>query len=353
MIRRKGIMPAPQLPSELPIPPHYDASKVDKVWRIPYEELAAQARQWAEQHNLSSASKDQFKIAFLGIDIQNTFCLPEFELFVGGRSERAAVEDNQRLVDFIYRNLNVITHISVTLDTHQAAQIFHSIYLIDKDGNHPAPYTLVSSEDIRQGRWIINRAITDSLGIQPEYAQHHLEHYVNELQKNEKYELTIWPYHAMLGGIGHALVSSVEEAIFFHTIARNSQADFIIKGNNPVTEHYSAVGPEVLTDPAGKRIGQKDERLFNEVIENDFLIIAGQAKSHCVAWTVEDLRLHFQESDPDQLRKIYLLEDCSSPVVVLGVVDYTGQADAAYQRFSSSGMNIVKSTDPIKSWFNQ
>jgi nicotinamidase-related amidase len=346
-------MPVPRLPVELPIPPHYEPSKVEKVWRIPYEELAAQARQWAEQHNLSPSIRDQYKITLLGIDIQNTFCTPEFELFVGGRSGWAAVEDNQRLVDFIYRNLNVITHISVTLDTHQAAQIFHSIFLVDKDGNHPAPYTLISADDIRQGRWKINRAITESLGIQPESAQRHLEHYVTELQKNEKYELTVWPYHAMLGGIGHALVSSIEEATFFHTVARRSQAEFIIKGNNSITEHYSAVGPEVLTNPEGERIGQKDERMINKVLENDMLIIAGQAKSHCVAWTVEDLRLHFQESDLGQLRKIYLLEDCSSPVVVPGVVDYTEQADAAYQRFSSSGMNIVKSTDPIASWFNK
>jgi nicotinamidase-related amidase len=343
-------MPLPQLPAELPIPPHYDANKVDKVWRIPYEERASEARQWAEQHNISVAYSDQFKIALLGIDVQNTFCIPEFELFVGGRTNRGAVEDNQRLVDFIYRNLNLITHISLTMDTHQAVQIFHSVFLVNQDGNNPAPYTLISAEDIRSGRWKINPAIADSLGIQPDSAQRHLEHYVSELQKNEKYELTIWPYHAMLGGIGHALVSSVEEAIFFHTIARHSQADFIIKGDNSITEHYSAVGPEVLTNPEGERIGQKDQRIINKVIEFDMLIIAGQAKSHCVAWTVEDLRLHFQESDPSQLKKIYLLEDCSSPVVVPDVVDYTDQADAAYQRFSSAGMNVVRSREPITTW---
>jgi nicotinamidase-related amidase len=343
-------MPLPQLPAELPIPPHYDANKVDKVWRIPYEERASEARQWGEKHNISAAYSDQFKIALLGIDVQNTFCIPEFELFVGGRTNRGAVEDNQRLVDFIYRNLNLITHISLTMDTHQAVQIFHSVFLVNQDGNNPAPYTLISAEDIRSGRWKINPAIADSLGIQPDSAQRHLEHYVSELQKNEKYELTIWPYHAMLGGIGHALVSSVEEAIFFHTIARHSQADFIIKGDNSITEHYSAVGPEVLTNPEGERIGQKDQRIINKVIEFDMLIIAGQAKSHCVAWTVEDLRLHFQESDPSQLKKIYLLEDCSSPVVVPDVVDYTDQADAAYQRFSSAGMNVVSSSEPITTW---
>lgn len=340
-------MPVPKFPAELPIPPHYNPSKVDQVWRVPYEERAIQAHAWAQEHQLSPAFSDQFKIELLGVDIQNTFCIPDFELFVGGRSGRGAVEDNQRLADFIYRNLNVITHISLTMDTHQAMQIFHSIFLVDNEGKNPSPYTLVSADDIRQGRWKFNSAISDSLGIKSKLGQQHLEYYTSQLQRNEKYDLTIWPYHAMLGGIGHALVSSLEEAIFFHTIARHSQPDFVEKGNNPLTEHYSAVGPEVITRPDGEKISKKDERIFNKIKENDIVFIAGQAKSHCVAWTIEDLLLYFQENEPEQLKKIYLLEDCSSPVVVPGVVDYTDQAEAAYQRFASAGMNVVRSTDPV------
>ncbi|MBE0408694.1 MAG: isochorismatase [Anaerolineales bacterium] len=346
-------MPVPQLPSELPIPPHYDTSKADQVWKVPYEERASQARRWAEDHNISPALSDHFKIELLGVDLQNTFCIPGFELYVGGRTNRGAVEDNQRLVDFVYRNLNVITHVSLTMDTHQAVQIFHAIFLVDSQGNYPSPYTLISAEDIQQGRWKFNPAVADSLGVKPESAQRHLEHYTTELQKNAKYDLTIWPYHAMLGGIGHALVSAVEEAVFFHTIARHSQPDFILKGDNSITEHYSAVGPEVLSNPEGEKIGQKDKRIIQKVVENDVVIIAGQAKSHCVAWTVEDLLAHFQESDPGQLKKIYLLEDCSSLVVVPDMVDYTDHANAAYQRFASSGMNVVKSTDSIMSWLNK
>ena len=48
----------------------------------------------------------------------------------------------------------------------------------------------------------------------------HLRAYVEALAAGGKYDLTIWPFHAMLGGIGHALVSAVEEALFFHAIAR-------------------------------------------------------------------------------------------------------------------------------------
>jgi nicotinamidase-related amidase len=336
--------------AELPLPPHYDPQKVGQVWRVPYEERAAEAREWAKLHNLRPNEGDEFKIALVLIDVQNTFCIPDYELYVGGRSGTGAVDDNTRLVEFMYRNLGAISHISLTLDTHVATQIFHPIFLVNEDGEHPAPYTLVTSEDIQLGRWRFNEIIADDLGIEPSYGQSLLEHYTDRLAKKEKFDLTIWPYHAMLGGIGHALVSAVEEADFFHTIARSSRPDYEIKGANPLTEHYSAIGPEVLTGPDGEKLGEKSEKIFKKVQKYDAVIFAGQAKSHCVAWTLSDLLDQIQEYDPDLVSKVYLLEDCSSPVVVPGVIDYTDQADADFARFTEAGMNIVHSTEQMTNW---
>ena len=73
-------------------------------------------------------------------------------------------------------------------------------------------------------------------------------HYTRSLRRQGRYALTVWPYHAMLGSIGHALVPAFEEAMFFHSVARYSQPDFQVKGDETLTEHYSAIGPEVLTD---------------------------------------------------------------------------------------------------------
>ncbi len=335
---------------ELPIPPHFDPEKVGEVWRVPYQERAEEAAQWARRHNMRPAAEDTFRICLVAVDVQNTFCIPGFELFVGGRSGTGAVDDNRRLCEFIYRNLDVITQIFPTMDTHQAAQIFHAIFLVNDKGEHPAPYTLVSVEDIEQGVWKFNPALCDTLQIDEEYGQRHLLHYVRKLREGGKYELTIWPYHAMLGGIGHALVSAVEEAIFFHSIARNSQPGFQIKGNNPLTENYSVLGPEVLEGPDGEPIAEKNTALVETLLQFDAIVIAGEAKSHCVAWTVEDLLNAILARDARLTGKVYLLEDCSSPVVVPGVVDYTDEADAAFQRFADAGMHVVRSTDPIESW---
>jgi nicotinamidase-related amidase len=236
------------------------------------------------------------------------------------------------------------------MDTHQAMQIFHATFLVDHEGKHPPPYTLVSAEDVRQGRWKFNPAIAQSLGIDPHYGQEHLLHYTAELEQKQKYDLTIWPYHAMLGGLGHALVSAVEEAVFFHSIARYSRPDFEIKGSNPLTEHYSVIGPEVVTGPDGEQIATRSGKFFEKARGFDAVVIAGQAKSHCVAWTIEDLLEDIRLHDASLAQKVYLLEDCSSPVVVPGVIDYTDQADAAYRRFAEAGMHLVRSADPIAGW---
>jgi nicotinamidase-related amidase len=335
---------------ELPLPPHFNPDRVKEVWKVDYQGLSGLARDWAKVHGVKPASEDSLRVCLVAIDVQNTFCIPGFELYVGGHSGMGAVEDNVRLCEFIYRNLNVITQIVPTMDTHQAMQIFHSIFFVDEKGEHPPPFTTVTEDDIISGRWRFNPELAYSLKLDANYIQLHLLHYTRELKKGGKYELTIWPYHAMLGGIGHALVSAFEEAVFFHTIARYSQPYIYIKGNHPLTEHYSALGPEVATGPDGKELLPRDERLFEKLLEFDVIIVAGQAKSHCVAWTVADLLTKITAKDKKLANRVYLLEDCTSPVVVPGVVDYTDEADSAFKRFAEAGMHIVRSTDSIYSW---
>ena len=335
---------------QTPIPAFFDPDRVGEVWRVNYQQRAADARQWAEEHDLKAAAGDEVRVQMLLIDVQNTFCLPNFELFVAGRSGNAAVEDNRRLVRFIYENINLITQFTLTMDTHQAFQIFHALYLINEDGEHPGPYSLISTEDIRSGIWMFNSAAAQTLDIDPAKAQRDLLHYVKELEKTQRHQLTIWPYHAILGGVGHAVVPAVEEAVFFHSVARYSQPDFEIKGMNPFTEHYSVIGPEVLTDARGEKIAARNQAFIHKVEDFDLTVIAGQAKSHCVVFTVSDLLGDIQTVDPELAKKVVLLEDCTSPVVVPGM-DYTEMADKAFARFADAGMKLAKTTDPIESWY--
>lgn len=143
---------------QLPIPSHFDANKVGEVWRVPYQQRAEDARNWAKKHNIPPSIEDKTRICLLLIDVQNTFCIPDFELFV-----RGAVNDNVRLCEFIYRNLGKISAIAPTMDTHTAIQIFHPIFWINNAGEHPTPAaTMITPEDIQQGIWKVNPAVADS-----------------------------------------------------------------------------------------------------------------------------------------------------------------------------------------------
>ncbi|HEY9800274.1 MAG TPA: isochorismatase [Leptolyngbyaceae cyanobacterium] len=334
------------------IPPHFNPAKVSEVWRVPYQERAAEAETWAKQYNIAPAAFDKKRVCLLLIDVQNTFCIPGFELFVGGKSGNGAVDDNRRICEFIYRNLNRITEIIPTLDTHTTMQIFHPIFWVNDLGEHPTPSaTSITLADIEKGVWKVNPVVANSLTKgNYELLEKHAYHYVKQLSQDGKFPLIIWPYHSMLGGIGHALVSSVEEAIFFHCIARQSQTQFEIKGNNPLTENYSVLRPEVLISFDENPLAHKNKKLIQQLLGYDAVIIGGQAKSHCVAWTIDDLLTEIQQVDAGLAQKVYLLEDCTSPVVVPGIVDYTKQADEAFAKFKAAGMHIVKSTEPIDKW---
>jgi nicotinamidase-related amidase len=334
---------------QLPTPNFYDPKKVVDLRFIDYPAIAQSALGLRKQYDLQAAAADVTKVGLLIIDNQYTFAHPKGELFVAGRSGDGAVQDSRRLTEFVYRNLAAISGIHCTLDTHRAYAIFHPTFMVDEKGNHPGPFTLIKVDDVRDGKWTASEFMASALGVNLVAAQRHLLHYCEQLAKKGRYDLTIWPFHGILGGPGHAIVSGLEEACFYHAIARGAQTGFEVKGTNPWTENYSVLGPEVLTRADGRPLAQRNAEFIGQLLRYDLLIIAGQAKSHCVAWTIEDLLGDIVQQDPALAQKVYLLEDCTSPVVV-PAFDYTDEADAAFEKFVAAGMHVVQSTDQISDW---
>lgn len=358
--------------TELPIPAIYDPSKVGKIWQVPYNDVFEQAMEWKKKHKISNAIKDQFKVNLTIIDAQITFCIPggvhdfwQGELFVGGRGGNGAVEDNQRLSEFIYKNIPILTEIDPTMDTHVPSQIFFREFWINDAGEFPAPFSLISYDDIRDGKWKVNPAMIYHFPL-PENRggyipitelQRQAEFYAEQLRDQDRgikglqnYIPTIWPPHAMLTGIGHALVPAIDQAVYFHRQCRWSKNDVQIKGGNLLTENYSVVNPEVKQWWHGKALVQPNMKFLERLLKFDVVIIAGQAKSHCVAWTIADILSDILKKDKSLAEKIYLLEDATSPVVIPGIHDYTDEADTAFEEFRNAGMKIVKTTDPIETW---
>lgn len=328
----------------LPLPAHYDAGKVVDTDRwLDYNALAAEAVDWRHQYKLRPAKDDRKKVGLLCIDEQVTFCHPQGELSVGG-----AVDDAQRLVEFVYRELGVLSAIDCTLDTHRAFAVFHPAFLVDQNGRNPDPYTLVPHQALLDGDWAASPFMASALGVNLMAANRQVLDYTSKLESSGRYQLMIWPYHAMLGGKGHNLVSGLEEACFFHAIARGSQTHYEVKGTNVWTENYSVLGPEVTQLSDGKGV-PRNATFVRKLLDYDYLVIAGQAKSHCVAWTIDDLLREIVAKDRALAEKVYLLEDCTSPVIT-PAADFTSEGDAAFKRFEDAGMHLVRSTDPISTW---
>lgn len=333
------------------MPSHFDPNRVGEVWRVDYAARAREASAWSRAHGIAPAEDDGVRTCLLLIDCQNTFCTPGHELFVAGRSGTGAVEDSVRLCRFIYRNLPRLTEVCATLDTHTAVQIFHPVFWLDAEDEHPVgAATVITAEDLERGRWRVNPAVAHVVagGDEQGLAEHAL-HYVRALEQG-RYALTVWPYHAMLGSVGHALVSAVEEALFFHGVARRTAPRFEIKGDHPLTESYSVIRPEVTVCAQGGSLGFVNDALVDHLAGFDAVLVAGQAKSHCVAWSARDLLELFEQRGAGLAERLYLLEDCTSAVVVPGVVDFTEQAEETFNDLGSRGMRIVRSTDPVEEW---
>lgn len=338
---------------ELNLPSFYSPDAVADMKRyVDYHSVEAAALAARKSQGVKLAATDSLKIAVLPIDVQLTFCDPKGQLYVGGRTGTGAVDDSRRLAEFVYRNAGVITRIYPTLDTHKRIQIFHCAFWVDANGEQVPPYTIITLDDVLNGRWRANPRVAFSVFGTPNAVAHlqaYAEHYVRKLTDDGKYPLMVWPYHAMLGGVEHALVPALHEAFFYHNALREAETLHETKGGNPLSENYAITHPEVLLDHRSKVVGHRNQKFIDKLFDYDMVIIAGQAKSHCVAWTIAGILEDIQKKDPALAKKIYLLEDCSSPVVT-PAIDFTDMADAAYAKFAQAGMHVVKSTTPISQW---
>jgi nicotinamidase-related amidase len=179
--------------------------------------------------------------------------------------------------------------------------------------------------------------------------------YCRRLEETGRHQLFLWPPHCLVGSSGHALVGIVDEARLFHCFARDTNSVFVSKGEALLTENYSVLAPEVELAHDGSRLGARDLPLLERLLAADRLILAGQASSHCVAETVFDLLAEIEHRAPEQAGKVYLLEDCMSAVTVPDGeggyhADFTSSAAEMFERARAAGMNVVRSSDSMRSW---
>jgi nicotinamidase-related amidase len=341
----------------LPLPSFYDPRNAERQEYAPDPlRLLSEAAGWRRAHGLRPAAADRRDLHLLLIDVQKDFCFPGGSLYVAGRSGRGALDDNRRTAEFLYRNLDVLTNVTTTMDTHYAFQIFFPSFWVGRDGAPLAPHREITTDDIDRGEVRPDPAVAGWLcGGDYAWLLRQARFYCAELERAGKYRLYLWPPHCLLGSDGHALAGVLHEARLFHAFARSAQSWVEVKGGDALTEHYSALRPEVLLRHDGRPLAQRNGALVERLLSADAVIVAGQAASHCVKSTLEDLLEEIRARDPALARKVYVLADCMSAVTVPDgegglAADFTPQAEAALQRFADAGMHVVRSTEPLDEW---
>jgi nicotinamidase/pyrazinamidase len=259
------------------------------------------------------------KIHLLIIDPQVDFCDPTGALFVQG-----ADKDMERLGKFIDANHHRISEIHCTLDSHQVIHIAHPIFWVNSKGENPTKFTLISAADVRNGTW---RAFHPAL-------QARAQAYVDTLKANGRYVLCIWPPHCLIGTKGHSVYPAVSDALIQWETKTISRVNYITKGSNFLTEHYSAVMADVPddADPTTKL----NTALIDTLQEADEIWVGAEALSHCVANTVTDIADNFGD---DNIKKIVLLEDASS-----NVTGFEQMGIDFIKKMTARGMRIAKTT---------
>ncbi len=260
------------------------------------------------------------------VDAQVDFIHPDGALSVPG-----AVDDTRRTIEWLYHNIGQVTAVAASLDSHTPIQIFYPTWWAAPDGSPPAPFTLITADDVQQGRW--------KPLFEPEWSVQ----YVQALEAQAKKVLTIWPFHTMIGTPGQTLTPALYEAIAYHAGARQAQPIFLTKGAIPKTENYSILEPEVKVPD--HPLGDLNRQFLDMLATYDLIYIAGQAKSHCVLETATSIMRYFA-GQPDVIARLRFLIDCTSSVVH-PQIDFDALANAALAQFEAQGLRLVRSTDPV------
>ena len=256
------------------------------------------------------------------IDPQNDFCDQQGTLYVPG-----AREDMLRLASFIRSARQKLDEVVITLDSHPTVAIERPTFWKRGDGGPVTAFTQITHAQVAEGEYV---PINESLRPQ-------VLAYLHALESQGRYKLMVWPVHCVVGAWGHNIQGAVLEAVAEWECQVQRGAFKVLKGQNPLTEQYSAVRAEVPSESDPRT--QTNYELIEKCRPSELLFVAGEAASHCVAATLEHL---FEEFSAEEISRVVLLEDCMSPVA-----SFESHARAFCDRVVTRGARMLTSAQAL------
>lgn len=230
------------------------------------------------------------------IDPQNDFLdIPGAALPVTG-----ANADMDRLAQWLQQHTTEVESITVTLDSHASVGIERTSFWQHSDGKAVDPFTVITAADLQAGKYKPRHSGTDAEVLA----------YLQALETNAKRQLVVWPVHCVVGTWGHNIHGALSDALAQWEALTGKICDKVLKGQNHMTEQYSAFKAEVPRADDPRTALRRDllERLNKG---SNTLLVAGEASSHCVAASVDDMIANLSS---ERLCQTVLLTDCMSPV---------------------------------------
>lgn len=283
------------------------------------------------------------KIQLFIVDPQNDFCVADDgcghkgALVVGG-----AHDDMKRLAKMVNRVGHKLDDIHVTMDSHQSIGIERPGWFKNaKDGAPVAPFTVLGLDgknrivQMRLDQGVFVPTDVEVTTVKPSLYEYSRK-YLAQLAQGGRYPHCVWTTHCVVGTWGWSVVPELSEALCGWERDNFARVDYVVKGNNPMTEHFSGVKAEVpdATDP----LTQVNSGLIQTLEEADMIAVAGEALSHCVANTVRDIASLF--SDPQYVKKLVLLTDATANV---GGFEFLGSAFV--KELTAKGMQTSTTVD--------
>jgi nicotinamidase-related amidase len=223
--------------------------------------------------------------------------------------------DMTRLAAWLQQHRVAVQAVTVTLDSHPSVGIERTSFWLQADGRDAAPFGVVTAAAVRAGQWRPRNATRTAEVLA----------YLDALEAPGQRQLVVWPVHCVLGTWGHNIQTELARSIADWEMHSGQLCDKVLKGLNPMTEQYSAFRAEVprADDP---RTALNRPLLARLAAGTAPLLVAGEALSHCVAASVQDM---LTQLPPARLRQTVLLTDCMSPVAGF---EAAGQAFLAQAR---------------------